>query len=91
MLGQTAIGVGLAQLVHLAGQLGQQLDPDHAVFGRALKELGHVLNDISEDEFVGFGVEPTEFGDAGEQGHQTLHYELRQFRLVVQIGQHIIA
>ena len=32
VLGQTAAGVRLGDLVHLADQLGQELDPHHAVF-----------------------------------------------------------
>ena len=35
--GEGAGGVGLADLVHLARELGQQLDADHAVVGAALK------------------------------------------------------
>ena len=37
MLDERAAGVGLADLVHLASQLGQQLDADHAVVGVALE------------------------------------------------------
>ena len=33
VLGQAPVGFGLADLVHLAGQLTQQLDADHAVIG----------------------------------------------------------
>ena len=34
VLGQTAAGVRLGDLVHLADQLGQELNPHHAVFSR---------------------------------------------------------
>ena len=34
VLGQTAAGVRLGYLVHLTDQLGQELDPHHAVLGR---------------------------------------------------------
>ena len=37
MLDERAAGVGLADLVHLASQLGQQLDADHAMVGVALE------------------------------------------------------
>ena len=36
MLGEAAVGVGLADLVHLARQLRQQLHPHHAVLGLTL-------------------------------------------------------
>ena len=37
MLGQASVGIDLADLVHFASQLGQKLDSNHAVIGRALK------------------------------------------------------
>ena len=36
MLGKAAVGVGLADLVHLARQLRQKLYPHHAVLGLTL-------------------------------------------------------
>ena len=37
VLGQRSVRVGLGDLVHLAGQLTQQLNPNHAVVGGALE------------------------------------------------------
>ena len=36
MLGQGPVGVRFADLVHLAGQLGQKLNPNHAVISGTL-------------------------------------------------------
>lgn len=83
MLGQTSVGISLANLIHLASELRQQLNSHHAMISRALKKLGDVGNDISKDKLVILGIEPAQLGDPGKQCDESLDYELRQLWLVV--------
>ena len=58
-----------------------------------LEELGDVCDDVAEDEVLRLlgGVEPSELGDAREEGDEALHDECRQLRPRVQVLQHIVA
>ena len=50
---------------------------------RALEKFGDVTDNITEDKFVIFGIEPAKIGDASEKCYQPLNYELSQLWLVV--------
>ena len=59
------------------------MDSDHAMIRRALEKFGDVTDNITEDKFVIFGIEPAKISDASEKCYQPLNYELSQLWLVV--------
>ena len=62
-------------------------------FSKYLQELGHVGDDVAEDEVFGLlgGVEPAELGDAREEGDEALDDERGQLRPGVEVLQNIIS
>ena len=90
VLGEAPAGVCLGDLVHLADQLGQQLDSHHAVLGWALQELRHVADDGSEQKLVLVAVEPAELGDAREESDHALDNELGQLGLSPEVVEDVV-
>lgn len=91
LLGKRQTAVRLRHLVHDDGQLGEDLDANHAVLDGSLQKLLDVFHNIPEDVFLFVQFVPAVFGDLGQERDQRLDDEALQVHAGGQIVEDVVS